>query len=258
MKKSKFTRDIEARLTEKSPKKFKSRFKPEDFIRGNGHELSALKFLNMNIPQVRQELLNLFGSKKESLHEKHFEQMQKLWFESDIFEVKALALFWLEHQSDEFLLQHHRQILTWAEAVDNWAHSDTLCSVLARIIDVKPQALLPTYKKWNRHQNPWLRRCSMVGIYLYSRMRQNPLDFATATAFVNPHFQAKEYYVQKGVGWTIREMYNLYPTETIKYIQDNNHQLTSVAWVAASEKLPAKIKAPLLQKRKENRVVKKI
>ena len=48
-------------------------------------------------------------------------------------------------------------------------------------------------------------------------------------------------------------MYNVYPNETVAFIQKNIHQLTPISWVAASEKLPTKIKAPLLVKRKKFR-----
>ncbi|MBY0552922.1 DNA alkylation repair protein [bacterium] len=252
MKKSKFTLEIEKKLIKIAPKKFGA-FKPEDYIKGNGMETSKLKFLNHSMPTVRNFLATLFKTKAESHAEHLFEDMQKLWFESDIFDAKIVALYWLDQQDEKFLIKNHKKILNWITQIDNWAHSDAYCSTLGRMFDHSPHLLLPTYKKWNKHKNSWHRRCSMVGTYYYSRMRSNPLDFATAATLVNPHFKAPEYYVQKGVGWTIREMYNVYPRETIKYIENNLHQLSPIAWVAASEKLPAQVKQPLLKKRKENR-----
>lgn len=252
MKKSKFTLEIEKKLIKIAPKKFGA-FKPEDYIKGNGMETSTLKFLNHNMPTLRNFLATLFKTKAESHSESLFEDMQKLWFESDIFDAKIIALYWLDQQDEKFLIKNHKKILTWIMQIDNWAHSDLYCSTLGRMFDHSPHLLLPTYKQWNKNTNSWMRRCSMVGTYYYSRMRKNPLDFKTATTLVSPHFKAPEYYVQKGVGWTIREMYNVYPRETIKYIENNLHHLSSIAWVAASEKLPANIKQPLLKKRKENR-----
>ncbi len=90
----------------------------------------------------------------------------------------------------------------------------------------------------------------MVGLFYYSRARTNQPSFILAKKLINPHFCAPEYYVQKALGWTIREMYNAYPSETIEYIKNNNHQLSSVAWVAASEKLPTKLKKSFLIKRR--------
>ena len=252
MKKSKFTVDVENKLTQTAPKKL-NKLLPEDYLKGNGNEKSKLRFLNHKMPTLRNFLASLHNTKAESHGEHLFEDMQRLWFESDIFDAKIIALYWLDQQNEDFLKKNHKKILRWITEVDNWAHSDLYCSSLARLFDHAPEAVMPTYKTWNSHKNSWARRCSMVGTYYYSRFRKNPLDFKTATQLVSPHFTAPEYYVQKGVGWTIREMYNVYPAETIKFIENNLHQISSIAWVAASEKLTLKIKQGLLKKRKEIR-----
>lgn len=255
MQKSKFTLSIEKKLTLSAPKKFK-KFKPEDFLKGNGMETSNLKFLNHNMPTLRQELSTLFSTKEKSYSEDLYPIMEQLWFESDIFDAKMLAVYWLDKQKPEFLVKNSKAILNWAHAIDNWAHSDGLCAIFARMFEHSPQTVLPVYLKWNKHKNPWLRRCSMVGTFYYSRNRKKQPSFELAKKLITPHLVAKEYYVQKGVGWTIREMYNVYPNKSIKFIKDKNRFLTPIAWVAASEKLPAKIKKPLLLKRKEHRSVK--
>lgn len=216
-------------------------------------ETSRLKFLNMTMPNLRSELATLFSTKEQSYSAELFSDMQNLWFESDIFDAKTFAIYWLDKQSPEFLLKNHKDILAWAHSIDNWAHSDGLCSIFARMFDHSQNLLLPTYSQWNKHSNSWLRRCSMVGTFYYSRSRNNLPTFTLAKKLVDPHFKANEYYVQKAVGWTIREMYNVYPSETVKYIETNLPHISSIAWVAASEKLPKKIKVGLLKKRKLNR-----
>ena len=250
MKKSKFTIDVENKLIKIAPKKWTSGFKPEDFLKGNGMETSKLKFLNLSMPVIRHQLATLFSTKEKSYSSELFEDMQKLWFESDIFDAKIIAIGWLEEQKPEFLIKNHKKILSWATEIDNWAHSDGLCSIYARMFDHSQKLLLPTYLKWNRHKNSWLRRCSMVGTFYYSRSRLNHPTFTQAKRLVDPHFTAPEYYVQKAVGWTIREMYNVYPSETIKYIENNLDQISSLAWVAATEKLKPSLKQKLLNKRR--------
>lgn len=253
MKKSKFTVEIENKLKAAAPKKWASRFKPEDFLKGNGMETSSLKFLNLSMPALRHQLATLFSTKTESYSPELFKDMQALWFESDIFDAKTFAIYWLDQQEPEFLLKNHKEVLKWAHEIDNWAHSDGLCSIFARMFDDSQNLLLPTYLKWNKHKNSWLRRCSMVGTFYYSRSRKNLPTFAQARKLVEPHFTAKEYYVQKGVGWTLREMYNVYPAETTRYIETKLPLITSIAWVAASEKMPKSKKSVLLKKRKQHR-----
>ena len=253
MKKSAFTLKVENDLKKLSPKNYTGKFKPEDYVKGNGHELSKLKFLNLKMPVVRNYLDSLDQDKKSSRSPQHFKKMNQLWFESDIFDAKIIALYWLDHQSTDFLVKNQKQIFKWVHQIDNWAHSDAYCSALARIFEFDQKKALPTYLKWNKHQNSWLRRCSMVATFYYSYQRETQPSFELAKKLVSPHFKAKEYYVQKAVGWTLREMYNVYPEKTLYFIKRNNHHLSSIAWVAASEKLSAKTKRPLLEERKQLR-----
>ncbi|MEK6628609.1 MAG: DNA alkylation repair protein [Bdellovibrionota bacterium] len=250
MIKSKFTIEIENKLVKAVPKKFAGKLTAEYFLKGKGAEVSRLRFLNLTIPEIKHQLATLFSTTEESYSASLFADMESLWFESEIFDAKTFAVYWLDKQKPEFLIKNHKKILSWSNEIDNWAHADGLCSIYARMFEQMPKLILPTYLKWNRHKNSWLRRCSMVGLFYYSRARTNQPSFNLAKKLVNPHFSAPEYYVQKAVGWTIREMYNTYPPETIQYIENNNHQLSSVAWVAASEKLPAKLKKSILTKRR--------
>ena len=253
MKKSKFTLDIEKRLLALAPKKSNFKFNDEYILGNNFKGSSKLQLLRIKIPTLRNFAQSHLPTKAQSFHPSLFGDMQKLWFESNYFEAKQVALFWLENQSLETLFKHQKQILSWANEIDNWAHSDSYCSIIAELFEADQKALLPTYQQWNTHSNSWLRRCSMVGTFYYSRSRKVKPSFSLAKKLVDPHFGAKEYYVQKAVGWTIREMYNVYPVETIKYIENNIANISSIAWVAASEKLPAQKKKILLQKRKSQR-----
>ena len=244
MKKNKFTLSVERNLKKLAPRQPKDAFGIDYMLGGDKNDTKCeLKFLNLSMPQVR-------GFLKELPDDVNFDDVENLFFTTSYFEARTLALCWLDDQDDVFLIAHTNPILSWADAVDNWAHADGLCSVLARLFEKNFSAVLPTYKKWNKHPRSWNRRCSLVGTFYYSRSRKKQPEFALIRGFVAPHFSAQEYYVQKAVGWTIREMYNAYPDETIKFIENNLGVLSAVAWVAASEKLPARLKSSLLKKRK--------
>jgi 3-methyladenine DNA glycosylase AlkD len=255
-KKSKFTLQVEKELKALAPTKFKGKFKPEDFLRGPDHQRSALIFFNTSMPTIKNYLarLNLLNQNLSTTEQ--FFKMQNLWYESDVFDSKIIALYWLDEQDLDFLMQKQKEVLKWADDIDNWAHADTFCSTLARMFEQDQKKLLPTYLKWNKSKNPWHRRCSMVGTFYYSRSRKTQPSFELAASLVFPHFRAPEYYVQKAVGWTLREMYNVYPKKSVDFIRENNFQLSPVAWVAASEKLPKSIKNPLLKERKRFRKIK--
>ena len=67
---------------------------------------------------------------------------------------------------------------------------------------------------------------------------------------VKPLLKDSHVYVQKGVGWTLREMGNVYPAQTKKFVKQNCLKLSSIAFTTATEKWAEKEKAPLKQARK--------
>ncbi len=243
MEKTSMTLQIERKLKKIRPMTA-VKFFGESYIGGNE---SRLQYLNLKIPDVR----TLFVSEKIS--EWTFEDIENLWFSSNIFEVKTLAIIWLDKQSNEFLLNNIQKIFKWALHIDNWALSDGYCGILARAFEADSRKLLPTYKKWNRHKNPWLRRISIVGLFYYARARKVKPEFSLVISMVRPHLRAQEYYLQKGVGWTLRESYNVYPKETTEFIVTNLDQIHSDAWYAASEKMPTKLKQKLVLERRKQR-----
>ncbi len=143
---------------------------------------------------------------------------------------------------------------SWLLQVDNWAHSDNLSSLLATLLDTavlsKNKTLIDQHiqvrLKWNKSRNPWLRRQSIVSLLHYSRLRKKTLSFEELIHFVDPLCVDEAFYVQRAVGWTLREIYNLYPEKTYVYLTKNIHKITSLAFSAATEKLNKHQKNKLL------------
>ena len=243
---SSFTRNVEAELKKIKPPK-NQKFFGEDYV-GGGQ--SRLQFLNIKIPQVRTIMKRLDNDQNG------WTEFEALWKESNIFEAKAISLFWLEKQPTEVVCQNLKTVISWASGIDNWAHSDTYCGVLAKVFEFDPGLLLPTYQKWNSHSNPWFRRISMIGLMFYSRFRKKNPSFVLIQKMVTPHLVASEYYVQKAVGWTLRESYNVYPAQTLQFVEKNLKLIHPDAWYATSEKMPKTIKNSLVKKRAKLRKMK--
>ncbi len=228
--------------------------RPKSFLGSHyiGGGTSKLQFLNLKTAEVRQLLTYPHPFFLKSPQDQ-FEEFEKIWFSAPIFELQMLPVHWLESLPDGQLVQWAPRLIAWAARVDNWALSDSLCGIYARIYERSSKALATALKNWNQHPNPWLRRISMVSLFYYSRFRKKQPSFRLVKSFLLPHLTASEYYVQKGIGWTLRESYNAYPTETSKFLENYLHQIDSRAWSAASEKLPLKMKQILNEKRRQIR-----
>jgi len=114
--------------------------------------------------------------------------------------------------------------------------------------------VLPTLRKWNKARFHWKRRQSVVSLLEYAQKRKKVLPYKTLIEFINPLLKDEEYYVQKGVGWTLREIYNVFPQETLGFFYINLHNIKPLAYTAATEKLDKKTKKELNEKRKAFRI----
>ena len=185
-----------------------------------------------------------------------FKLMDLAFTTSNVYEVKSAALLLVEFNLKTLdKKQLYKTMLKWVGHVDNWGHSDTLSKLLTRFLEMEEfrGPFLNTLENWNKDKNPWLRRQSMVALLYYARTKNEHLPFKTIISLVSSQLLAKEYYVQKGLGWTLRESYNVYPVLTYKFVSDNFHRVSPVAFTAAIEKMSEKEKTILKQKRKAYR-----
>ncbi len=178
--------------------------------------------------------------------EEQWEIWLSVWHGSKIYDVKSVALHWLsEPKRKAFRLKRWRDLAAIAPSIDNWAHSDGLSSLLAEMLDERPQ-FFSQLKTWNKSKNPWLRRQSLVGIYCYARMRKNPQPAARALPLVKNLLHDPHFYVQRGVGWTLREIDRVDTVKQHAFVRKHVRDVNPIAWFAASELYPVKLRKELV------------
>lgn len=238
-------------------KKFKTPKRSEAFAGKHyiGSGRSKLLYLDLVTADVRSVLKKELSFKGLTLAEQ-FDAIEEVWFSSQVFEVKSICLYWVGSQKDETLIKFSNRLIKWSSEIDNWALSDGLCSIYARIFEQAPSKLLPTFKKWNASSNPWLARISLVSLFYYARLRKNYPSFNLAIGFIKTQLKSSDYYVQKAVGWTLRELYQVYPQKTIQFVTKNIQNISPSAWYATSEKMMPAEKSKLLKLRKKLRTKK--
>jgi len=227
-----------------------SKHHPESYV---GRGQSKLRFLGVNMPDLHKALEKGFSfSDLESQENANI--WNQVWSHSDCFEVMMLALMWFSHPKRRLQLRQHGSILkNWAPKIDNWAHADGLSGIYARILEEDPKTVLPWLETWNRSRKPWLRRLSLVSLLYYSSQRQKYLPVETILSLVRAQLQFDHYYVQKAVGWTLRESHNVYPKETYAFISEHIHQLSAHAFSTSIEKIPEPKRQTLKEMRRPKR-----
>ena len=177
-----------------------------------------------------------------------------IWKQSNCYDVMSQAIFFWEKYITKIDAETAwKHLKGWVTKVDNWAHSDGLSGLYSYLLEVKPAMVLPQLKKWNKSKNPWERRQSAVGLVHYHKKRKEVLPYTTLISFVASLLDDKDYFVQKGVGWALREIGNIYHKETFAFLKKHYAGITGIAFAAASEKLSTKEKEELKKLRKEAR-----
>ena len=133
------------------------------------HYNSPTPTLGLSVPQSRAALKAGYSFLRYA-PDRVLEIFDHIWKNGKYFEEMSQPIYHYEKKSlsvDEF-----NTISGWIEKCDNWAHSDGLSSIYARALEEMPELVLPVLQAWNRSDNPWKRRQSVVSLLYYARLRK--------------------------------------------------------------------------------------
>jgi 3-methyladenine DNA glycosylase AlkD len=175
-----------------------------------------------------------------------------IWHNSVDWHTRTQAYFFCEiHlKNKDFLVSSWECLKNWQAKVSDWGSSDCLSKIYTKILEVIPEKVLTQLEQWNKSTNLWDRRQSVVALLYFSRTKKVILSYDTIIVFIDNLLTDKEYYIQKGVGWALRELYTVYPSQTLEYIKQNIKHISPAAFGAATEKLKIEDKQKLKMKRK--------
>jgi len=168
---------------------------------------------------------------------------------SRLHEAQMAALRFAEGYLQKNEKREWSYLRGWIEFIDNWAHSDVLSKIYSFLLENHSPMILPTLKKWNRSKNPWKQRTSIVSLIYYASPKRKAPPVKLVLEMVEPLIGSKHKYVNKAVGWTLRESYNLYPKQTLVFLKKHVGDLSADGFSYSTEKLDKKTKAGLKKKR---------
>ncbi|MFC0514802.1 DNA alkylation repair protein [Mucilaginibacter angelicae] len=162
-----------------------------------------------------------------------------IWLTENNFRLRLHAFFFLERhlKQEEELREMWPVIVCWQDQIDDWGLCDALAKIYTKILEVMPDKVYAQLQHWNSDPNLWKRRQSLVSLLYYSRTKKQYLTFTQISSLITPLLPDKEYYVQKGLGWTLRELHNVYPAQALTYLEQHLKQVSSIAFTIAIEKM---------------------
>jgi 3-methyladenine DNA glycosylase AlkD len=127
----------------------------------------------------------------------------------------------------------------WLEEIDNWALCDGIApGLLAPFV----QSGRPRHKsrrrevlRWTKDPNPWVRRGALLSTLRSTRYDR---EWAFVLSVAVKLLDDPEYFVQKGLGWMLRECAHHNPREVITFIQEHRPCMRRSTITNAVSRLP--------------------
>lgn len=139
----------------------------------------------------------------------------------------------------------------WIEHVENWAHADDLSGIYARFLAADQEKVLPQIKAWIASEALWTRRVGLVSTIRYTGKNAVFLPAELAFGLVEPVLDDHRYYIQKGTGWVLRELNQVYPREFESFLAAHLNRIGASALTRAIEKLPLNDRQSWRERKKE-------
>lgn len=228
-----FVREVEARLVERA--RGISRREAE---KSRVYHGSAVLHLGLAVPAQRAALRGRYSFSGLPVTEQ-LPIWDVVWREGRYYETKCQDLYYCGAlRKPDDLVGALPIVLPWIEPVDNWDSSDELSAIYSRILEVVPETVYPVLCEWNRSSNPWKWRQSLRALLYYSRSRRSVLLAAKVFPLIERVIDDENRFVQKAVGWTLREVLAPYPTEAAAFTEKFAVRLSAIAFTEAAGKLP--------------------
>lgn len=169
---------------------------------------------------------------------------------SKISESVIWALYEVDKLDIELLIQQKKILLNWSYIIENWWHSDQLSSIYNKILS-NNRIFFKDLQQFNDFSSPWHRRLSITSLYYYAKSCKNPLPLEMTFPMVEKLLFDEDYYVQKGIGWTLREMSQINYNQTLEFLKIHAKHIAPAGFSATLEKITQKDKEYIKQLRKK-------
>ncbi|WP_312476218.1 DNA alkylation repair protein [Neobacillus sp.] len=171
-------------------------------------------FLGIKSP-LRKELEKHFFKDTGLLKEPFSKEfIVELW-EKDEREYQYTALTYIEKSLNKLQkadLPFMEQLITtksWWDTVDAIAPK-----AVGKIADKFPDVIAETIDGWATHEHMWLRRAAILFQLKYKQKTDEELLYQ----YIRQNAASKEFFIQKAIGWALREYSKTNPTSVKQFI----------------------------------------
>ena len=133
--------------------------------------------------------------------------------EFQYFAIELLGKMKKEWEPDMIpLLEEMITQKSWWDSVDHIA-----TWILGPFFLKYPELIKKTTKKWNQSDNFWLQRSSIM----FQKAYRDKTDTGLLSEYINNCKDSTEFFIQKAIGWSLREYAKTNPKWVLTFVQKN-------------------------------------
>jgi 3-methyladenine DNA glycosylase AlkD len=195
-----------------------------------------LPFMGVMVPQIREIAKEYYREDKERKPSEVYKTATKL-MRGRYHEEKNLALFILQLYNKQFdVVPFCERHLSW---FDNWDLTDMIGAGTIGKKALKDKRMIKKFYAWAKSKNLWTRRLAAVSTLPLIKNKNIEPSMKIAKMLAKD----KEYMVQKGYAWTLKEAATIDTGRVVKFLKKHNSPRLVVG--IAKEKMPERVKRTL-------------
>jgi 3-methyladenine DNA glycosylase AlkD len=189
---------------------------------------STMPYHGVPTPHLRKLCRETFSDLEFSSPPKWKAQTLDIWRNAKFREERYAALNLADHRASrpfqtlDAMKVYEEMIITGAW----WDYVDTIASHrVGMILRENPQKMKPMMRKWSKSKNIWIKRTSILCQLGFKQDTDLDLLYECIEASLG----TKEFFLNKAIGWALRQYAWTDPKEITLYVKKNQARLSTLS-----------------------------
>jgi len=207
-------------------KKLSSVANPKKAPQMQAYMKSEMPFYGVEAAVVRKICKSIF-EKLDLTSDSWEEAVLYIWRNAKFREERYAALHLCsdkrarEFQKPSVLKIYEEMIVTGAW----WDYVDDISQKIGFVLRQYPKQMKPKMLNWGKSKNLWKRRASIICQLSF----KEDTDLELLYACIEPSLTSKEFFLQKAIGWALRQYAWVDANEVVKYVKKKHDQLAPLS-----------------------------
>ncbi len=189
---------------------------------------SRMPFLGVSAPRRRRIVSEALRLDAPTNATEFREQVLELWRGAQFREERYAAVDLVLHRRHarfldlDALPMLEELIVTgaWWDTVDGLASN-----AIGPLLAAYPAKMRPVLRRWSRGRDLWKRRTAILAQLRF----KGDTDTALLYELIEPSLDSKEFFLQKAIGWALRQLAWSDPEEVRRYVDEQRHRLAPLS-----------------------------